>query len=92
MHQNAVFDVCWITDEQKILTASGDQTSVLLDVAGPSPRVVKIFSAHCATVLRVVSCPGSPSEFATCGRDGRIIMWDTRSNFYQDAILEAHSK
>lgn len=31
-HENAIFDICWAPTEWKIVTGSGDQSSVLLDI------------------------------------------------------------
>jgi WD40 repeat protein len=50
-HSNAVFDVEWMREEQKLLTASGDQTICLWDV--PNKKKLLTFKGHSSSVRSV---------------------------------------
>ncbi|KAJ1649636.1 hypothetical protein IWQ61_009340 [Dispira simplex] len=99
-HDNAVFDVQWNHDGNQILSASGDQLVKLWDVQ--QRRCIARFTGHQGTVKSVTCSPHHPAVFASGGRDGRVIVWDTRCSngvgvlnegTYQpaDIISDAHS-
>jgi denticleless len=50
-HRNAVFDVEWMPGANKLLTASGDQTIALWDVA--AEQIVSVFRGHSSSVKTV---------------------------------------
>ncbi|XP_048733869.1 denticleless protein homolog isoform X2 [Ostrea edulis] len=77
-HNNAVFDMTWMEYEEKILTASGDQTVVLWD-AGKQEKI-DVFRGHTSSVRSVCTQRGGSAVFATGSRDGHIMIWDTRCN------------
>jgi denticleless len=55
VHRNAVFDVEWMPGENKLLTASGDQTIALWDIA--TEQVVSVFRGHSSSVKTVRFLP-----------------------------------
>ncbi|KAJ1953183.1 hypothetical protein IWQ62_006057, partial [Dispira parvispora] len=59
-----------------ILSASGDQLVKLWDVQ--QRRCIARFSGHQGTVKSVTCSAHHPAVFASGGRDGRVIIWDTR--------------
>ncbi|KAK3092677.1 hypothetical protein FSP39_005770 [Pinctada imbricata] len=75
-HTNAVFDTDWIPGEDKILTASGDQTVALWDVS--TGQRINVFRGHTSSVRTVNVQRDHSAVFATGSRDGHIMVWDTR--------------
>ncbi|XP_044254807.1 protein lethal(2)denticleless [Tribolium madens] len=78
-HNNAIFDLCWMFDNMKIVTASGDHTAKLFDVAEADVREIRAFFGHTRSVKTIAFRKDDSSVFATGGRDGNIIIWDTRT-------------
>ncbi|KAK3597123.1 hypothetical protein CHS0354_038042 [Potamilus streckersoni] len=76
-HDNAIFDLAWLEKEEKLLTASGDQTVVLWDVENTK---LDTFKGHTGTVRSVCLLKENNAVFATGSRDGNIFVWDTRCN------------
>ncbi|KAL0351041.1 UNVERIFIED_CONTAM: Denticleless proteinA [Sesamum radiatum] len=62
-HANAIFDLCWIKDDELMLTASGDQSGRFLS------------SAFVILFVKVVS---SRELVVSGSRDGSFAVWDTR--------------
>lgn len=76
-HDNAVFDLQWCSNNERMLTASGDQTVKLWDVA--TEVCHRTFRFHRGSVKSIAVRPeGSGEVFASCGRDGCVALWDTR--------------
>lgn len=78
-HNNAIFDLAWMFDQMKIVTASGDHTSKLYDVGDGDFREVKMFCGHTRSVKTVTFRKDDSSVFASGSRDGHIVLWDTRT-------------
>lgn len=79
-HNNAIFDLTWMLDQMKLVTASGDHTSKLYDVSNGEIREEKVFCGHTRSVKTVAFRKDDSSVFATGGRDGNIILWDIRTD------------
>ncbi|RZC33981.1 WD40 domain containing protein [Asbolus verrucosus] len=79
-HNNAIFDLAWMFEDMKIVTASGDHTARLFDVCNSDIREIKAFYGHSRSVKTIAFRKDDPSVFATGGRDGNIIVWDTRTD------------
>lgn len=77
-HYNAIFDLEWQPGRMRLVSASGDHTSRLWDVAGGDIRCVTTFLGHTRSVKTVTFRKEDNAVFATGGRDGAIIVWDTR--------------
>ncbi|XP_074658641.1 denticleless protein homolog [Tubulanus polymorphus] len=75
-HTNAVFDISWLKGENKLLTASGDQTIVLWDVV--SEEKLDVFKGHSSSVKSVGLQTDNTNVFASGSRDGHIMLWDRR--------------
>ncbi|KAJ8966878.1 hypothetical protein NQ314_003272 [Rhamnusium bicolor] len=79
-HNNAIFDLAWMFDQMKLVTASGDHTSKLYNVGNGDIRGERVFCGHTRSVKTVAFRKDDSSIFASGGRDGNIILWDTRTN------------
>ncbi|KAJ3411379.1 Phosphoinositide phosphatase sac1 [Chytridiales sp. JEL 0842] len=66
-HNNAIFDICWSSDDKFLLTASGDQTARVWDIERQSCKC-----------LKVVDMREWIDILATASRDGAIKIWDVR--------------
>ncbi|RVE55724.1 hypothetical protein OJAV_G00228860 [Oryzias javanicus] len=95
-HENAVFDIAWVPGEPQLVTASGDQTAQLWDVK--SGELLGSFKGHLCSLKSVAFTPEEKAVFCTGGRDGNIMVWDTRCSkkdgFYRhvNQISGAHHK
>ncbi|CAH0492138.1 unnamed protein product [Peronospora farinosa] len=84
-HQNAIFDVLWTQDDTQVLTAAGDLQIKIWDVerAGTSSltasKPVSTLRGHDLSVKCVRQAPDNAHFFASGGRDGRVLLWDTRA-------------
>ncbi|KAF7277684.1 hypothetical protein GWI33_006584, partial [Rhynchophorus ferrugineus] len=79
-HNNAIFDLAWMFDQMKIVTASGDHTSKLYDFGDGDFKEIRMFCGHTRSVKTVTFRKDDSSVFATGSRDGNIILWDTRTD------------
>ncbi|EIE22055.1 WD40 repeat-like protein, partial [Coccomyxa subellipsoidea C-169] len=75
-HHNAIFDLAWFQEDERMLTGSGDQCVHLWDTA--SARGVGQFRGHNGSVKSV--CPHATNRniFASGARDGAMMVWDIR--------------
>ncbi|XP_006834259.1 PREDICTED: denticleless protein homolog [Chrysochloris asiatica] len=94
-HWNAVFDLAWVPGEFKLVTAAGDQTAKFWDVnAG---ELIGTCKGHQCSLKSVAFSKFEKAVFCTGGRDGNIMVWDTRCNkkdgFYRQVnqISGAHN-
>ncbi|NWR47598.1 DTL protein, partial [Regulus satrapa] len=94
-HSNAVFDLAWVPGEHRIVTASGDQTAKVWDVR--AGELLGICKGHQCSLKSVAFSKFEKAVFCTGGRDGNILVWDTRCNkkdgFYRQVnqISGAHN-
>ncbi|NWI32602.1 DTL protein, partial [Sula dactylatra] len=94
-HSNAVFDLAWVPGEHRIVTASGDQTAKMWDVR--AGELLGICKGHQCSLKSVAFSRFEKAVFCTGGRDGNIMVWDTRCNkkdgFYRQVnqITGAHN-
>ncbi|CAB1342698.1 unnamed protein product [Coregonus sp. 'balchen'] len=75
-HDNAVFDLAWVPGEASLVTASGDQMAKLWDVT--SGELLGSFKGHQCSLKSVAFTQQEKAVFCTGGRDGNIMVWDTR--------------
>lgn len=80
-------DLEFSCDDRLLATASGDQTSHIIDM--PTQTAVYCLSKHSSSVKRVQFQPGSNGNVvATCGRDGSVNVWDLRYKAYDRPSLQ----
>ncbi|XP_056118632.1 denticleless protein homolog isoform X2 [Rhinichthys klamathensis goyatoka] len=95
-HDNAVFDIAWVPGTNSLVTASGDQTARLWDVI--TADLLGTFKGHQCSLKSVAFSKQERAVFSTGGRDGNIMIWDTRCSkkdgFYRQVkqISGAHMK
>jgi hypothetical protein len=89
-HANALFDVTWTPHDARIITASGDQSCRLFDVA--TTDELQIFHGHTGSVKSVSCKPGDRNVFASSGRDGNVLVWDVRTGAPVMRIAGGHRR
>ncbi|XP_061099232.1 denticleless protein homolog isoform X1 [Conger conger] len=95
-HDNAIFDLCWVPGEAKLVTASGDKSAMLWDVK--SGELLGTFKGHMCSLKSATFAPHQTAVLCTGGRDGNIMVWDTRctkrEGFFRPVqqISGAHNK
>lgn len=62
-HENAIFDLCWAPSSRQIITGSGDQTSVLLEIASSYITPISVFRGHTASIKSVDFAPTNSCKF-----------------------------
>ncbi|KAI4232949.1 MAG: hypothetical protein L6R40_007229 [Gallowayella cf. fulva] len=75
-HTNAILDLAFSPDDLLLATASGDQTSLIIDM--PTQTAIHTLAGHTSSLKQVVFQPGSSSVIATSSRDGSVRVWDLR--------------
>lgn len=83
VHDNAVFNAEFTLDDERLITASGDRTAKIFDTERltQSPLVQPLIklAGHSASVRCARPHATERDLVATAGRDGHIILWDTRA-------------
>ncbi|GMF55169.1 unnamed protein product [Phytophthora fragariaefolia] len=93
-HDNAIFDVIWTQGAAQVLTAAGDLQIRLWDVetaassAGTDVAPVSTLRGHDMSVKCIRQAPDSAHVFASGGRDGKVLLWDTRTAGKPTGTLE----
>ena len=75
-HSNAILNLEFSPDDLSLATASGDQTSKIIDM--PTQRAIYTMAGHVSSVKQVRFQPECPNVLATCSRDGTVQIWDLR--------------
>lgn len=75
-HSNAILDLAFSYDDLLLATASGDQTSQVIDM--PTQRATYTLAGHVSSVKQVCFQPGSSNVLASSSRDGSVQIWDLR--------------
>lgn len=78
IHLNTIYDFEWCVSDNKILTASGDMTSVLVNFENNSCVNELYLVGHSKSIKSAKQAFFDEKLFATCGRDGMIYIWDIR--------------
>ncbi|KAL2222094.1 WD domain protein [Thermoascus aurantiacus ATCC 26904] len=86
-HVNAIMDLEFSSDDKLLATASGDQTTLVIDMTVQKP--IYCLSNHVSSVKRVQFQPTSNDKvIATCSRDGNVNIWDLRCKGYEKPALQ----
>mgnify|MGYP003525084962 CR=1 FL=1 len=91
-HFNAVFDVAWMPHHMKLISASGDHTARLWDAETEKLTCIREFCGHSRSVKVATFPKNNCSMFATGGRDGAIMIWDTRSSPENEIIQKVDNR
>ncbi|KAG0301113.1 hypothetical protein BGZ98_008606 [Dissophora globulifera] len=89
-HLNAIFDLCWTSDDSKIISVSGDQTAKLYDIE--TKTCLGVFYGHSGSIKSVSMKVGDDNIFATAARDGAVMIWDARCSSTASANGDSHYK
>ncbi|GMP29357.1 hypothetical protein CsSME_00004497 [Camellia sinensis var. sinensis] len=96
-HENAIFDVCWIKEDNNILTASGDHSIKVWDAQ--EKKCIATLLGHRGSVKSICSHPTNPDLVVSGARDGSFMLWDLRCSrgrngklfvISPDEVREAH--
>lgn len=79
-HFNAVFDLEWMPDAMKLISVSGDHTARLWELTESKLVESRVFQGHSRSVKTAAFRKMDSAVFATGGRDGSILIWDTRAS------------
>lgn len=80
-------DLEFSSDDMLLATASGDQSSLIIDMTTQKP--IYCLSNHSSSVKRVRFQPaGNNKILATCGRDGIVNIWDLRCKGFEKPSLQ----
>lgn len=74
---DGILNACRFLDEERILTASGDSTIMLWDIAKGQPQ--STFSEHTLDVQSIAINPANPSTFISASVDKSSKVWDIRT-------------
>ncbi|KAL1986994.1 hypothetical protein VTN96DRAFT_5150 [Rasamsonia emersonii] len=86
-HVNAIMDLEFSSDDIFLATASGDQTTLIIDMNTQKP--IYCLANHVSSVKRVQFQPASNNKvIATCSRDGNVNIWDLRCKGYENPSLQ----
>lgn len=84
---NSIMDLEFSSDDSLLATASGDQTSLVIDMT--TQRPVHCLSNHVSSVKRIQFQPASNNKvLATCSRDGNVNIWDLRCKGFERPSLQ----
>ncbi|KAJ5770358.1 uncharacterized protein N7511_002409 [Penicillium nucicola] len=86
-HMNSIMDLEFSSDDMLLATASGDQTSLIIDMT--TQRPIHCLSNHSSSVKRIQFQPASNNKvLATCSRDGNVNIWDLRCKGFERPALQ----
>ena len=85
-HANAILDLAFSPDDILLATASGDQTSQVIDM--PSQQAVYTMAGHLSSVKQICFQPGSSSVIASSSRDGSVQIWDLRCKGFDAPVRD----
>lgn len=77
-HDNAIMDLEFSDDDRLLASASGDQTSHIIDMS--TQQSIFCLAGHHSSIKRIQFQPNTNNHIvATCSRDGSVRLWDLRS-------------
>lgn len=84
---NSIMDLEFSSDDLFLATASGDQTSLIIDMT--TQRPIHCLSNHVSSVKRIQFQPNANNKvLATCSRDGNVNIWDLRCKGVERPALQ----
>ena len=79
-------DMAFSSDDALLATASGDQTTHVIDMLTQRTKYVMV--GHASSVKQVRFLPGNSNVLATSSRDGSVRLWDIRCKGSKGSIQE----
>ncbi|KAK2401065.1 hypothetical protein P8452_07857 [Trifolium repens] len=86
-HKDTVFDVCWLKEDTRIVTASWDESVKIWDVE--QKTCLRKLWEHKDGVETVCSHPTNDDIIVSGSNDGSFRLWDLRCNS-STAVVDAH--
>ncbi len=75
-HRDAIFDVCWIMQDRRMLSGSGDYHICHWDTE--TMGLLATFRGHTGSIKSLKCHHDDYDIFASAGRDGNVLLWDVR--------------
>ena len=85
-HTNAILDLAFSPDDLLLATASGDQSSHIIDMR--TQRATYSLNGHVSSVKQVRFQPGGSNVIATSSRDGGVQIWDLRCKGFDSPVQD----
>ncbi len=85
IQENTIFDFDWCSSDTRIVAASGSAKCIMLNVEKGEAEYT--FGGHCKSVKCVKQAFYNDNLFASCGRDGMILLYDTRERKNEEVIV-----
>ena len=85
-HSNAILDLAFSPDDLLLATASGDQTSQVIDMR--TQCATYTLAGHVSSVKQVRFQPGSSNVLASSSRDGSVQIWDLRCKGFNAPVRD----
>jgi WD40 repeat protein len=85
IQDNSIFDFDWCTSDSKLISASGSAKCIMYSIE----KLVQeyTFTGHCKSVKCVKQAFYNDNLFASCGRDGMILLWDIRERNKNEELM-----
>lgn len=75
-HNNAIMDLAFTSDDERLASASGDQSARITDMR--TQTIVYVLAEHSSSLKQVHFQPDNENIVATCSRDSVVALWDLR--------------
>jgi len=98
-HRANIFSAKFLpeTSDLKVISCAGDGMVLYTDILREEETATCTFNCHAGTVYEILSIPGDPNSFLSCGEDGKVRWYDLRmktscfkDNCKEDILIGCH--
>jgi len=98
-HRANIFSAKFLpeTSDLKVVSCAGDGMILYTDILREEETAACTFNCHAGTVYEMLSIPGDPNTFLSCGEDGTVRWYDLRmktscfkDNCKEDILIGCH--
>jgi len=98
-HRANIFSAKFLpeTSDLKLVSCAGDGMILYTDILREEETAACTFNCHAGTVYEMLSIPGDPNTFLSCGEDGTVRWYDLRmktscfkDNCKEDILIGCH--
>jgi len=98
-HRANIFSAKFLpeTSDLKVVSCAGDGMILYTDLLREEETAACTFNCHAGTVYEMLSIPGDPNTFLSCGEDGTVRWYDLRmktscfkDNCKEDVLIGCH--
>lgn len=98
-HRANIFSAKFLpeTSDLKVVSCAGDGMILYTDILRQEETAACTFNCHAGTVYEMLSIPGDPNTFLSCGEDGTVRWYDLRmktscfkDNCKEDILIGCH--